>query len=330
MKIAALKRTLFHYIVPVLTLAAAYGIAGRLGLLLAIPPGYATVLWLPSGLALVGVLMGGARVLPGIWLGSFMANIGPAFDATNTATLLTSAAIPASIGVGAVVQALVGASLVHRCVGFPKALTGARKIGALLVLGGPVSCMISATVGVTTLAISGLIPWAMYSIHWMTWWAGDTFGVLITTSLVMGWLAEPQSIWRRRRLSVALPLVGALALAVVVFAYTRAQEQERLRLLFEHQAEAMAHTIQTRLDDYLAVLYSLESFYASVSEMSGQEIHTFVQRSLARHPGLWTLAWNLRVPGMQRETAKESAQREQASSHQIPKQNVPGKLVQPP
>src|SRR5262247_1526216 len=118
MEIVALKRTLFRYVVPALALAAAYGIAGRLGLLLAIPPGYATVLWLPSGLALVGVLMSGARVWPGIWLGSFMANFGPAFDGTNPAMLLTSATVATSIGVGAVVQALVGASLVRRCVGF--------------------------------------------------------------------------------------------------------------------------------------------------------------------------------------------------------------------
>jgi signal transduction histidine kinase/integral membrane sensor domain MASE1 len=330
MEIVALKRALFHYVVPVLTLAAAYGIAGQLGLLLAVPPGYATMLWLPSGLALVGILMGGARVWPGIWLGSFLTNVGTAFDATDAAALLTSVAIPASIAVGAVVQALVGAFLVHRCVGFPNRFTEARKIGALLVLGGPVSCMIGATVGVTALAIGGLIPWAIYAIHWGTWWVGDTFGVLITTSLVLSWLVEPHAIWRRRGLSVALPLVGALALVIVVFGYTRAQEQERLRLLFEHQAEAIAHTIQTRLDDYLAVLYSLESFYASVPEMSGQEIHTFVQRSLARHPGLWTLAWNLRIPGAQREASKESAQREQASSPQSPTQNAPGMPEQPP
>ena len=77
MEIVALKRILFHYIVPVITLAAAYAIIGRLGLLLATLV-YPTVLWLPSGIALVGVLMGGAQVWPGIWIGSFMANIGTA------------------------------------------------------------------------------------------------------------------------------------------------------------------------------------------------------------------------------------------------------------
>ena len=91
----------------------------------------------------------------------------------------------------------------------------------------------------------------------------------------------------------------------------------------------MAHTIQTRLDDYLGVLHSLESFYTSVPEMSGQAFHTFVQRSLARHPGLRTLAWNLRMPDAQQEASKESAPREPSSSFQIPEQKASGKLVQP-
>ena len=58
-------------------------------------------------------------------------------------------------------------------------------------------------------------------------------GVLIVTPPVLSWLAEPQAIWRRRRISVALPLVGVLALA---FGYTRTQEGERLRLLCLRQA----------------------------------------------------------------------------------------------
>jgi len=37
-------------------MAAAYYVVGRLGLLLAIPPGYATAVWPASGIALAGVL----------------------------------------------------------------------------------------------------------------------------------------------------------------------------------------------------------------------------------------------------------------------------------
>ena len=224
MKVVVLRHTRLHCVVAALILAAAYAVAGRLGLWLAIPPGYATALWPASGLALAGVLMGGARVWPGIWLGSFVVNLGTAFDATHAAALLTSVAIPSCIGVGASIQALVGAALVRRRVGFPSALTRGSEIGTFLMLGGPVSCLVSATVGAATLALSGQIPWALFVITWVTWWVGDSLGVLIATPLALSWLAEPRAIWRRRRISVALPLVGALALTFVVFGYARAQE----------------------------------------------------------------------------------------------------------
>src|SRR5262249_11097375 len=148
------------------------------------------------------------------------------------------------------VQALIGASLVRRWVGFPSPLTDARDIGTFLLLGGPLSCLVSATVGVTTLIVSGQIPWPLFVLTWWTWWVGDTLGVFIATPLVLSWLAEPRAIWRRRRLSVALPLVGTLVLCFVVFGYTCAQEWARLRLLFEWQAESLARTIRTNLDDY--------------------------------------------------------------------------------
>ncbi len=327
MKVLALRRIWLRWIVPVLTLTVAYVVAGRLGLWLAIPPGYATAIWPASGLALAGVLMGGSRVWPGIWLGSILVNIWTDFNASTTAALLTSVAIPSSIGVGATVQALVGAFLVRRRVGFPSALTRAIEIGALLMLGGPVSCLISATVGVTTLVLSGQIPWALFALTWGTWWVGDTLGVLIVTPLVLSCLAEPRAIWRRRRLSVALPLVGALALAIVVFVYTSAQERERLQLLFERQAESLAHTLATRLDDYLEVLYAVESFYTSTPEVSRQGLHTFVQRSLARHPGLQALSLDLRVPDDRREAYEQAFRRGGFADFQITEQTAQGELV---
>ena len=55
--------------------AAAYYVGGKAGLLLAIPPGYATAVWPPSGLALVAVLLHGYRVWPGVLLGSMLLNV---------------------------------------------------------------------------------------------------------------------------------------------------------------------------------------------------------------------------------------------------------------
>ena len=63
-------------------LAIAYIMAGKLALLLAIPPGYATAIWPAAGVALAAILLFGYRVAPGVILGSFVVNIGTSFDAS--------------------------------------------------------------------------------------------------------------------------------------------------------------------------------------------------------------------------------------------------------
>jgi PAS domain S-box-containing protein len=327
MQVATHRHSHLSTIVLVVVVAAAYAVTGKLGLLLAIPPGYATPIWPPAGIALAAVLMCGYRVWPGVVLGSVLVNIGTSFDTTSVVALLTSVALPTSIGVGAALQAVVGAYLVRRFVGFPSALNREREIGTFLVLGGPISCLVNATIGGATLSVGGKIPWAMSDISWWTWWVGDTMGVLIVTPLALSWLAEPRQIWRRRRLSVALGLVGACALAVVFFVHTSGQERERLRLRFERQAETLARTLQDRLHDYLEVLYAIESFFTSTPGVTRQEFRTFVQRVFARHPGLQALSFDRRVPDAQRIPYEEAARRDGYADFQITEQNGQGQLV---
>src|SRR2546429_6637117 len=92
-------------LVELIAIAAAYYAVGRLGLLLAIPPGYATAVWPASGIALAGTLLFGYRVWPGILLGSFLINLRTSLDTTSTASILNTTALAASIGMGASLQA---------------------------------------------------------------------------------------------------------------------------------------------------------------------------------------------------------------------------------
>jgi PAS domain S-box-containing protein len=316
-----------HTFMRVLGIAAAYYVTGRLGLLLAIPPGYATPVWLPSGIALGAILIGGYRGWPGVLLGSWLLNMVVPVEAAGGMALLKAMVLPTSIGVGATLQAVVGAYLVRRVVGFPNPLSRERDIGAFLGLGGPVSCLTNATVGVTGLLIAGKIPWAAYFHHWWTWWVGDTIGVLIVTPLLLSWLAKPRDIWRRRRLSVAVPLLGAFALAVVVFVYTSHQEQERLQLAFERQAENIAQTLDNHLDRYLEVLRSIARFYASSQEVDREKFRTFVHDVLAHYPGIQALSWDRRVPDALREVYEQSVRQEGYADFQITEQDAQGRMV---
>ena len=199
----------------VLAIAVIYFITARLGLLLAMPGGHITPVWPPSGIALAAVLLLGARAWPGIFLGSFAANardlIGSPMD------LATEIAASATFGVGASLTALLGAALVRRHAGGASPLERVRHVCLFLVLGGVVSCVVSATIGVTTLCAGGFAPWTGFAMAWLTWWLGDTAGVFVVAPLLLAWLSAPGTARRGRWPEAACSFALLLACAYLVF-----------------------------------------------------------------------------------------------------------------
>ena len=195
--------------------AAGYYLCGRLGLLLAIPPGYATAVWPPSGIALAAVLLWGPRVLPGVWLGSFLVNVGTSLGPHTAA----SALVPAVVAGGAAAQAWLGRYLILRFVGYRNLLTQELDAARLLILGGPVACLLNATVR-RQVQLHGSLPTENLRFSWFTWWVGDSIGVMLFAALVLIWAQRPAAVWRGRQLHASLPLVAMFSLVVAVFAYT--------------------------------------------------------------------------------------------------------------
>src|SRR5690242_13273323 len=147
-----------NYFVRLAVLAVLYLLTGKLGLLLALPPGYATVIWPPSGIALGMLLVGGARLWPAVLGASFLLNSynSGVFAEPDWPSVKMLAAL--AIAAGSTLQALAGRALVKRFMGLPLRLQAPREILALLFVAGPLTCVVAATVGVTTLALLGIVP----------------------------------------------------------------------------------------------------------------------------------------------------------------------------
>jgi integral membrane sensor domain MASE1 len=125
------------------TTAAIYFVAGKLALLLAIPPGYATAVWPAAGLALGCLLLFGDRVWPGVVIGSFLVNFWTSLDTASLGAILRSVAVPALIGAGAALQALAGTFLVRRFVRMPTVLATEKEVVRFsLVASG--SCLVAS------------------------------------------------------------------------------------------------------------------------------------------------------------------------------------------
>ncbi len=310
-----------------LTVGLAYFFVGKIALLLAIPPGYATAVWPSAGIALVAVIAWGPRVWPGILLGSLANNLATAVDGHALPELASAAAIAGAIAIGAVLQALLGADLIRRRLPQPLTLERERDIGELLLLGGPAACLLNATIGSSVLVATGSVTWNDLPFTWWTWWVGDTIGVLVVLPVALVWLAAPRRPWRARWAFVTLPLVGCLALVVVGFVYASHREAERLRADFRTRASYQAAEIQSELAAYLEILHGVQRFVATVPELDRAAFAEFTAEIFRRHGGLEALEWIPRVRLDQRAPIERSAKEQGLTGYRIVERSETGELV---
>jgi len=312
---------------PIVLVAIAYYVSGRLGLLLALPPGYATAIWPASGIALACVLRDGPRLWPGIWLGSFLINVWTGLDTSGLALLLRSLALPSLIASGATAQALAGAWLVRRYVGYHNLLVQEFDVVRILALGGPLACLIAATVGVGSLWYAGFIPDDVVLFNWWTWWVGDSIGVLVFTPVVLVWSVRPYHAWLRQQLAVTLPLLGLFALVVVVFVITSSREQARLRTEFESLGDQATQRLHSDLERYDVALSGMAGLFSSSQQVTAAEFDNYARITLQQLPGLYAVSWNAVVPGTQRAAFERSMQEQGFPSFQVSERDAVGRII---
>ncbi|MFJ2828293.1 MASE1 domain-containing protein [Streptomyces sp. NPDC087263] len=159
-----------------LAVAACYFAAGRLGLLrrLTVEGAVFTPIWPPTGVAVAGLLIFGIRCWFGIAIGALL-------------VVITLASLqPPAIGIIAGnTAAPVCAYLMLRRLGFRTDLSRLRDGLALVFLGALGSMMISATVDVGVLVLTGKIAAHNFWPVWLAWWVGDAMGVLIVTPVLL-------------------------------------------------------------------------------------------------------------------------------------------------
>ncbi len=205
-----------RWVAEVVGVAALYVATGKVGFLLAIPPGNVTIVWPPSGLALAAVLLLGHRAWLGIWFGSVFVNTWFFAGITHPFSVV-ALAISCSIGLGSTLQALLGAGLIRRLIGSGSPLDRPQDVFTFAAI-ELCSCMVASTFGVTSLSLGGFASWNAYAYTWWTWWLGDFTGVIIVTPLLLTFSRRPWVRWEpRQRAEAGLVLVMLLITSQIVF-----------------------------------------------------------------------------------------------------------------
>ncbi len=197
-----------RYSLAIAALAIVYLIAARAGLLMDAVGGFATLVWAPSGLALATLLILGPGLWPGVFIGAFLAN------------LLTGAPVPVAlgIGVGNTLEPVLAVYALRRIPGFQVSLERLADVIGLIVLAAGLSTMVSATIGVASLYLGGIVSSGQLGETWRAWWLGDLIADLLVAPVLLVWATGPRRLGNRRRRVEALALgVAVIAASLLIF-----------------------------------------------------------------------------------------------------------------
>jgi len=162
-------------------LAALYVLLARVGLGFHAVHQFATLVWAPSGIALAAMILWGSRMWPAVMIAAFAANLW------NGAPLVVALAIAA----GNTGETVFANWALRKVPGFRATLDRLPDVLALVLIGGVAAPTISATVGVSSLAVAGMIGPGAIDLTWRAWWLGDAIAILIVTPLALTWAGRP-------------------------------------------------------------------------------------------------------------------------------------------
>ena len=182
--------------------AAVYIAVGKIGLHWAVIHPSATAIWPASGLALASVLLLGTYVWPAVFLGAFVVN------------LTTAGSVISCLGIalGNTLEAVLGALLVNRFASGRMAFDRPQTTFAFAAVGGGLSTMVSATIGVTSLAATGYLAWTNAPSVWITWWLGDATGIVIFAPVAILWISNWRLAWAGRKILEFTALIFSVLL----------------------------------------------------------------------------------------------------------------------
>jgi signal transduction histidine kinase len=188
------------YVAWVVALAVAYYAAAKLGYELEFSGSVAAIVWLPAGVAVAVLSLGGLRLWPGVLVGDLLAN--------DYSALPIGSALGQTLG--NMLEVLVAALLIRRLVARGSPLDSLGGLARLLAaIAGATA--ISATVGPLSLRAGGVISSDALPEVARTWWLGDAAGALIVIPFALAWYQPPRSGWTRRRAVEATLMFGAVA-----------------------------------------------------------------------------------------------------------------------
>ncbi|WP_051901418.1 bifunctional diguanylate cyclase/phosphodiesterase [Methylotenera sp. L2L1] len=160
-------------LVTFILVALAYFLTAKLGLMVPYQESVVTMMWLPTGIAVGAIMRWGSVCIPAIFAASLLVEL------TLRLPYFTSILIAITSTLGPTFAAYLLPKL-H----FNYHLNKQKDI-LLMMLVALLSMLVSATGGIFSLYVTGLLASESLLNIWLIWWLGDSLGILLALPLVL-------------------------------------------------------------------------------------------------------------------------------------------------
>jgi integral membrane sensor domain MASE1 len=139
--------------------------------------GNASPIWPSTGIGVAAVFLLGPGIWTAILAGALAGNL------LMQASLIS--AIAAALGSAA--EAVLAWQVYRRLNGAVAPLADTRSSAHFVLAAAVIGPVASASLGVTSLALSGVISWALFERVWLTWWLANLSGAVVVGSACLAW-----------------------------------------------------------------------------------------------------------------------------------------------
>lgn len=213
-KIARLRawhRLSFAQVVAGIAFFCIYYFTAKLGLSFSPVGKVATAIWVPTGLSLAALILLGIRLWPAVAIAAFFVNY------SATGSLLASCGIAA----GNTLEAVIGAFLVQRITpNFGRV----KDVIAFILLAAVLSTLTSATIGVVSSWLAGIVATSDFWMAWRVWWVGDILSNLVIAPTILVWHSVSRMRWTIWKVAEGAAFLAILfGLNILIFGSWRAE-----------------------------------------------------------------------------------------------------------
>lgn len=256
-----------------------------------------------------------------VGLGSLLINLGVStqnFTVWGVQPVVTALCI----ALGAVSQTGVGYVLWRKFL--PSVMPDSPKsILNFLLLVAPISCLVAASSGATTLLLGRMVPLSNIGFTWLTWWVGDVIGVVLFAPLAIAVFSSfaLQTSREVHKAQIIIPTMivffGVLSLFIMSTRYRNT--------IVNDEIKSYTNNLATKIQEQLIIaeskLIAFSAYYRMNHDVPCHEFDTLAEILLEWNSVLKAIGWTPVVPHPQRQKLEESTQQEGFENFTITESN---------